>query len=311
MTAHGQRSLGLGSAHDRQGGRAVLALAAGAVVAGSVLLSLRDPAIAAPPNQLLNPDVFPSDATTKATFTFAVTYESAEGNEPSDVTAIVGTTVIPLTLEAGSPANGRYRGSAKLPAGTWKVLFHATVAHRNDPSLNGPTIRVRPVSQPLASPAPTARPAPQTTEARTPRPDTDEPTHRPHASAASPGETSPVGAGIVTPSSRATPDPSLGGAAPRLSPLETMVAGALIALAALALIGLFAFLIAWRRRRRDTRLVLPQDHAREMPASTYKPAAAIRKPAKWQPDWALDDAPTGAVESKPPAASEPPDEEGA
>jgi hypothetical protein len=311
MTAHGQRCLGLGSRHDRQVGRAVLALAASAVVAGSVLLSLRDPVIAAPPNQLVNPNVLPSDATTKATFTFAVTYESAEGNEPSGVTAVVGTTVIPLTLEAGSPANGRYRGSAKLPAGTWKVMFHATVAHRNDPSLNGPTIRVRPVSQPLASPAPTPGPAPQTTEPRTPRPDADAPTRRPHASTASPSQTSPVGAGIATPSSRATPGQSLGGGAPRLSPLETLVAGALIALAALALIGLFAFLIAWRRRRHDKRLALPLEHAREMPASTYKPAAAIRKPAKWEHDWALDDAPIGVVESKPPAAGEPPDWEGA
>jgi hypothetical protein len=291
----------------------VLALAAGAVMAGSVLLSLRNPAIAAPPNQLLNPNVRPSDATTTATFMFAVTYESAEGNEPSSVTALVGTTVIPLKLEAGSPANGRYRGSAKLPAGTWQVIFRATAERRNDPSLSGPMIRVRRVSQPLPSPAVTPKAAPQTTEPRTPQPNRDEPTRRPRPSPdASQGETHPVSAGIAAPSPRATAGAVLGGGAAGLSPLMTLVAGALIALAVLALVGLFAFLAARRRWGREKRPVLLPVNARETPASATRQAAPARKPATWERDWALDDAPVGTVESEAPLAGKPPrDEEGA
>jgi hypothetical protein len=297
----------------RLGGRAVLALAVGAVMAGSVLLSLRNPAIAAPPNQLLNPNVWPSDATTKATFMFAVTYKSAEGNEPSSVSAVVGSTVIPLALEAGSPANGRYGGSAKLPAGTWKVIFRASAEHRNDPSLSGPTIRVRRASQPLPSPAATPRAAPQTTEPRTPQPNRDEPTRRPQPSPeASPGETQPVSAGIVTPSPRATAGAALGGGGAGLSPLMTLVAGALIALAVLALVGLFAFLAARRRRRRDERPMPLPVNARETPASAAREAALARRPAPWERDWALDDAHVRIVKKEPPLAGKPPqDEEGA
>jgi hypothetical protein len=225
----------------------LLALAAAVLMAGAVVLGLRNPASAAPPNQLLNPNVWPSEATTKATFMFAVTYKSAEGNEPSSVTAVVGPRVIPLTLEAGAPANGRYRGSAMLPEGTWKVMFRATAQHRNDPTLSGPTIRVRRLLQPMPSPTATPKAAPQTTEPRTPQPHPDQRTRGPRRSPdASPHETHPVGPAIVTPSPLATGGAALGGGAGRLSPLTTLAIGGLIALATLAFLALVAFLAARR-----------------------------------------------------------------
>ena len=97
--------------------------------------------LAAPGNQLSNANVTPGSGTTNTTFTFAVTYRSAQGNEPTSVSAVAGNVVIPLNLVSGTPSNGRYRGRAKLPQGSWSVSYLAT-ARGNDPSLNGPTVTV-------------------------------------------------------------------------------------------------------------------------------------------------------------------------
>ena len=105
--------------HGRRGrDRALRRQAAGGAALVVVLvLGFTRPSTAAQPNQLLNPAVAPAGGTTSTTIVFSVRFESAQDNAPTSVTAVVGNVVIPLTLSSGSPANGRYRGSAKLPAG--------------------------------------------------------------------------------------------------------------------------------------------------------------------------------------------------
>jgi len=238
--------------------RGLRALGAAAVIAASVVLSLWNPVRAAPPNQLVNPNVWPSDATTKATFTFAVSYKSAECNEPTSVTAVVGTMVIPLTLEAGTPADGRYRGSAKLPAGTEKVMFHATAQHRNDPNLSGPTIRVHRVPVPSASSAATPKTATQSPQPRTVEASPNERTRSPRPSPeVDTRQTQPAGsADLAVPSARPSGTGRLDGGAGRLPPLVSLAAGALIAVAALALLGFIGFLGARRPQSRGRRPML-------------------------------------------------------
>ena len=106
--------------------------------------------MAAPPNALLNGSVQPGSGTTSTTFVFSVRYRSA-GERADSVTAVAGNVVIPLSLISGQPADGRYRGSASLPEGSWDVVFQAAVAKGNDPSLGGPTVTVT-----LAPPPPSA-----------------------------------------------------------------------------------------------------------------------------------------------------------
>jgi hypothetical protein len=76
-----------------------------------------------------------------------------------------------------------------------------------------------------------------------------------------------------------------------------------VALGALATVAMFAILFARRRRRRDTRLELLPEEARELPPSSEarKPEAS-RARASWERDWALDEAPIGSVEYRPPPA---------
>jgi hypothetical protein len=125
MTALGPRRVGRGAAHATLGGRAALAAGAGALLGASILLGIRGPVAAAPPNQLASPRVAPAKGTTNTTFAFSVTFSSGQGNDPSSVTAIAGNVVIPLALVSGTASDGRYRGTAKLPAGSWNVTFQA------------------------------------------------------------------------------------------------------------------------------------------------------------------------------------------
>jgi hypothetical protein len=332
MTAQQHRRIGPGAPRAMLGGRTALAVGAGVMLAGSILLGLRSPVTAAPANQLLNPGLKPAGGTTNTSFTFAVTYRSGQGNQPTSVTALAGNVVIPLTLVSGSAANGRYRGSARLAAGTWTVTFQAT-AHGNDPSVDGPTVVVRaapvptrmPRPKPRPTPKPTARPtvaaavitpppssAPQTTEPRTPRPASEGPRERPRRTpeaTPTPGGEGPIAGGVGSPTARPTRDPSSAGGVLGASPLVTMLTGTLIALAVLALIGMFAILAARRRRKQDTRLELLPHEAREMPGIMAQRSAAPRAAAVWERDWALDEAPIGSVEYRPQLPGEPADDD--
>src|SRR5215208_2759192 len=134
MTAQDDRRI-----RPRDFRRPVVGGAAVATVALCLYLIVAGVTVAAPAERLLNGNVNPNSGTTNTNFDFIVRYESGQGNRPTSVTAVAGNVVVPLHFVSGTRADGRYRGTAKLPAGTWQVTFHAT-ARGNDPTLDGPTV---------------------------------------------------------------------------------------------------------------------------------------------------------------------------
>jgi hypothetical protein len=272
--------------------------------------------VAAPANELRNPNVNPTSGTIKTRFEFIVRYESGRDNEPTSVTAVAGNVVIPLRLVSGRPADGRYRGTAKLPAGRWPITFQAT-ARGNDPTLDGPTVKV---TKTLATPRPTPRPtpaptiapppaAPQTTAPTTPAPAKPSATRRPRRETPSPTprETGLTGGGLATRTPKATAAPASGGTDGERQ-VVTILTGGLIAIGALALIGVFALLRDRRRRSRDSRLeLLPEGAATRVPAAA-RAISTPRAPTAWERDFALDHEPIGSVEYRLP--TEPEDEDG-
>jgi hypothetical protein len=119
-------------------------------------------------------------------------------------------------------------------------------------------------------------------------------------------ETGFAGGGVTIP----TPTPTASGATGPLTPdetersLGTILVGGLLATGALALIGYLAILLDRRRQRRDARLAMLPDRARGMSAAVATGAAKRvepgRPPTAWERDYALDDAPIGSVEYRPP-----------
>jgi hypothetical protein len=294
--------------------RPAVAGVAVATVALCVYLLSAGVTVAAPANGLRNGNVNPNSGTTNTNFDFLVLYESGQGNKPTSVTAVAGNVVIPLTLVSGTAADGRYRGTAKLPVGNWPVTFQAT-ARGNDPSLDGPTVKVTKAPKPSATPRPTPRPtvapppsaAPQTTTPTTPAPATHSPTKRPRKATPTPTSraTGLGGGGLITPTPEASADSAAGGTDTERQ-LVTILTGGLIAIGALALIGVFALLRDRRRRSRDARLeLLPEGAATEV-AAAARPAPAPRAPAAWERDFALDEEPIGTIEYRLPPV---PDEE--
>jgi hypothetical protein len=305
---------------------AMVCVAAAATAALCLYVFAAGSTVAAPPNELLNGNVNPNSGTTTTTFDFFVRYDSGQDNKPTSVTAVAGNVIIPLRLIAGTAADGRYRGSAKLPAGRWLIMFQAT-AHGNDPSLDGPTVTVtkspkpsataRPTPRatarptPVPTPPPTVAPrpsaAPQTTAPTTPAPATSSPTRRPRSAgpAATPRETGLAGGGLTTPAPKATADPAAGGGTDAERQLVTILIGGLIAIGALALIGMFAVLRDRRRRSRDARLELLPEGAATQVSAAPRPARTPRAPTAWERDYALDEEPIGTVEYQlPPVADD-------
>jgi hypothetical protein len=138
---------------------------AAGLLAGILVLYAGGVAVAAPANQLRNGSVQPGSGTTATSFVFTVRYRSGQENEPTSVTAVAGNVVVPLRLISGQPFDGRYRGSASLPVGTWTVVFQAT-ARGNNPSLDGPTVTVSRAPPPRRGQPRGRQPGP----ARSPRP---------------------------------------------------------------------------------------------------------------------------------------------
>ena len=72
----------------------------------------------------------------------------------------------------------------------------------------------------------------------------------------------------------------------------------------LALIGFIAILLDRRRRYKDARLALLPEDARRVSAAAAAAAASRDEPARatapWERDYALDEAPVGTVEYRPP-----------
>ena len=105
-----------------------------------------------------------------------------------------------------------------------------------------------------------------------------------------------------------TPTPTPGAGAGLVSPddaegqLITILVGGLVAIGALGMVGFIAILLDRRRRHRDSRLELLPEDARRVTAAS---AAATRDdpdraPAPWERDYALEEAPIGTVEYRPP-----------
>jgi hypothetical protein len=301
---------------DRRG--AVVWVAAGATVAVSLYLLAAGSTVAAPANELLNGNVNPNSGTTTTSFDFIVRYDSGQDNRPTNVVAVAGNVIIPLKLVSGTAAHGQYRGTAKLPAGRWPIMFQAA-AHGNDPSLDGPTVKVTKAPKPSATPRPTPRPtpaasiaprpsaAPQTTAPTTPAPATSAPSRRPSRATpkSTPRQTALAGGGLTTPRPNATADPAAGGGTDAERQLVTILIGGLIAIGALALIGMFAVLRDRRRRSRDARLELLPEGAATHVSAAPRPASTPRAPTAWERDFALDEEPIGTVEYQlPPAADD-------
>lgn len=108
--------------------------------------------------------VAPASGTTATVFTFFVDFQGS-GETAIAVTAVVAGRVVPLTGFSGTAMRGSWRGSSKLPAGTWQVTFRAISSGATNPTLPGPAVVVRgstspPTPTPTPTPRPTARPTP-------------------------------------------------------------------------------------------------------------------------------------------------------
>src|SRR6266545_4961692 len=108
------------------------------LLALALLASLTAPAVAAPPeNVLSNGRVAPTSGTPATTFAFTVDYSGT----PPTVTASVASLTVPMNLVFGVETDGTFRGSAKLPAGRWRITFNANAAHGKDATpLVGPIV---------------------------------------------------------------------------------------------------------------------------------------------------------------------------
>jgi hypothetical protein len=313
----------------RDTGTGARALVAAALSLG-LLLARGTPSSAAPGNVLSNGAVAPLAGTTTTTFAFTVHYASAHGNAPTSVTAVAGSVVVAMSLVAGPPADGDYRGTALLPEGSWAVTFQAT-AKGFDPTLAGPTVVVTqvpppppptPVPTPVATPVPTPRPTPGATSQPTqpaqtarPSPPPADPTPlapTPLASATAVATASAVpsatarasgfvGGVVATPRPSQSGAPSIGGPRDeRRGQLTTVIVGTALAVGVLAILGVIAL---WRRRREpvtavDARIALLPPEARAAPTEEQ---AAARRRADWE-DYNLENQPIGTVEYEPPTA---------
>src|SRR5574338_150950 len=228
--------------------------------------------------------------------------------------AAAAAAPVAAVVAMSSQGGAVFRGASFLPAGTWSVTFEAAVNNTRS-TTPGPTVTVSPAT-PAGTPLPTAPPGPTPppTAAPTPpppgRPQGIAPTPLGGSSAAAfpsatvtPGAT-PTGEGFVggvvataSPSTR----PASGGAGPAQDVGEeavwTLLAGGLIGITVLALIGV----AAWLRRRSgdaiDGRIALLPPEARDVP--TPQEPSPPRPRAEWEAS-ALDDLPIGTVEYEPP-----------
>jgi hypothetical protein len=273
-------------------------LAAGLLIVASAAVS---PARGAR-NELSNGSVTPLSGTTSTVFTFSVDYR---GNEPSSVTATVGSKVVTLKLATGTA--GTYRASSRLQQGSWRVTYRAE-ATGYKPTLLGPTVTVTGSSTPTAAPSPSVpAPTPVATPAATRNP-------APTPLTATPLPATPSGAGTPAPSAGQTPqgggfvggviatprpssavDPAVGSEDEPPGQLWTLITGVLIAVGVLGVLGVFALLRGRHGAAVDARLAL-------LPAETTDEPLAV-SPARRRAEWeepALDDEPIGTVHYLPP-----------
>ena len=108
------------------------------------------PPTSAAANLLDRAEASPTSGTTATRFGLRVSYE---GRFPAlGVTVTVADRAIAMTLLSGTAADGTWQASARLPAGTWPVLFTALAERGNSPTLVGPTLTVVGASATTPSP---------------------------------------------------------------------------------------------------------------------------------------------------------------
>ena len=163
---------------------------AAALVLGLIVVSIVSPPAVRGVNTLSGGMVTPPNGTTNTTFSFTVDYFSDSGQEATLVWATVAGETVTLALLNGDLDDGRFRGSASLPVGTWPVTFEATSQGVDPVDLPGPTVVVTPAQtpQPTPTPPPTPAPTPVPTAVPTPTSNPGGPTPRP-----TPGVTPPTG----------------------------------------------------------------------------------------------------------------------
>jgi hypothetical protein len=316
-------------------GRAGLPTLFGSWSAALVVLALAvTPALAAAPS-LSGGSVSPTSGTLTTVFGFEVTYTS---NPPKPALSIVaqlssGSTSVEVAMSQVSgtdAANGTWRGSRSLPAGTWTVAFVATTSGPIATlTLTQPlTVVGPPTPTPVPTPPPTPTPVVTASPVPTPAPTPIAPTPLPSgAPTATPGSAEPSASGASAssePSESATAGTSGSGTASASASgapgggsggdglegqLTTFLTGGLAAIGLLAAVG-FAAIYADRRRNRAAAGAaraggLPGGGAAARPVAFPTPTAAPkpgrppRRRAGWE-DYALDDEPIGTVEYDPP-----------
>jgi hypothetical protein len=221
------------------------------LLALALLLTAVAPVHAVPPksNVLSNGSVTPTSGTTATAFVFTVDYSG----EAASVTASVANRTVAMTLISGQVTDGRFRGSASLPAGSWPVTFHADAERGKDPSLSGPRLTVASLATPRPTPQPTPTPVP-TPPSLSATPLAPTPATSASSGASHVGDPSASGflGGFLV-----TPAPSSAGALPGLAgpriadELWTLLMGGLIAISVLAFVAMVAIL---RNRERTGRL---------------------------------------------------------
>jgi hypothetical protein len=138
---------------------------AAALVLGLIVVSIVSPSTVRGVNTLSGGTVNPPNGTTNTTFIFTVDYVSTNGEEATLVWASVAGEAVTLTLLNGDPDDGRFRGSATLPVGSWPVTFEANSLGVDPADLPGPTVVV--TNAPTPQPTPTVPPTPAPTPAPT------------------------------------------------------------------------------------------------------------------------------------------------
>jgi len=283
-----------------------IALGAGLFAAALVAA----PLVAAAGNALDGASVSPGSGTTATAFQFSVHYSSRQGHAPSKVTASAGGKTVTLSLISGTASDGIYRGSGRLPVGSWNVVFSATVSQGRSPTAAGPTVKVtapaptpKPVTLPPAAPAPVAPPPPQ------PVPPAAVIVPPPAPAPAAPAPAAPVASPRAKPSvaravaKKASPAAHSAAASAHAIPAPTkdqeqqlsnlMLGG----VGVIGLVAAFWFLVAWRRREEPA-----QEAIAEVVAPTQPRAPPV--PAPWAADSQLDDEPIGTVDYLPLGAGE-------
>ena len=191
----------------------VAAVAAVLVCLGLVALPGQASAKAA---ALSSATVSPRTGTTATTFVFSVHYAGTA--TPISITARVAATTVTLTRISGSVTNGTWRGSRRLPIGTFGVTFVADLHGSNDPTLAAGQVKVTAAPTPTPRPTPTPQPTPAPKPSSAPPPATPRPTPKPTATS------SPTAAHSAAPSPTAPSTPTAIGGAAESSPSPTAVA---------------------------------------------------------------------------------------